>query len=463
MRSKLLVLAGLLLIQACASFYEVNWDFNREFEQGNLDRALNALRDNKQYAKGTARFLYHANNGLLLSMMGKYQESNEYFERAYLFGEDFRVNYAFEAASYLTNPQITVYRGEDHEHLMVLYYKALNFLKQQRYEEALVECKRLNIRLQQLSDKYNAPKKYQRDAFIHNLMGIIYQTYGDWNNAFIAYRNAVEIYETDYAEMFDVAVPEQLKYDVIRAAIMTGFDAEAEFFKNKFNMHHNNFTMPDGELVFFWHNGLTPIKDEFSINFAVNHASGDNLFVFSNENQNMAMSFPFNVDEKEESDLSDLEVFRVAFPRYVERPTYYASATLTHGDSTYALQLGENVNRIAFYSLQQRMLAEFSKTLVRAALKKAAEHSLRKENEGWGALLGMVNAMTEKADTRNWQTLPHSIYYARVPLHAGKNEVRFDVQTAGQQDEHQFIYTVKKGETLFHTFTSLESLPPRYP
>src|SRR3546814_7467610 len=42
-------------------------------------------------------------------------------------------------------------------------------------EEALAECRRVNIRLQQLSDKYHSERKYQRDAFIHNLMGIIYQ------------------------------------------------------------------------------------------------------------------------------------------------------------------------------------------------------------------------------------------------------------------------------------------------
>jgi hypothetical protein len=121
--------------------------------------------------------------------MGQYEESNHYFEQAFLFGEDYKINYAREAASYLTNPMVTVYRGEDHEHLMLLYYKALNYLKQNKSEEALVECRRLNIRLQQLADRYESSEKYSRDAFIHNLMGIIYQSANDWNNAFIAYRN----------------------------------------------------------------------------------------------------------------------------------------------------------------------------------------------------------------------------------------------------------------------------------
>ncbi len=83
-----------------------------------------------------------------------------------MFGEDYHINYLNEAASYLTNPNFTVYRGEDHEHLMVLYFKAINFLKLNRPEEALVECRRLSIRLNQLSDKYVSEQKFQRDAFI---------------------------------------------------------------------------------------------------------------------------------------------------------------------------------------------------------------------------------------------------------------------------------------------------------
>ena len=179
LKKTLLIGLTMVLFSACASFYEVSYDFNREFEQGNIDRALEQLQSDKHYAKSNVKFLYYTNTGLLLSMKGQYEESNKYFEKAYLFGEDFKVNYATEIASYFTNPMITVYRGEDHEHLLPLYYKAINYLKMSQYEDALVECKRLNIRLQQLSDKYKSPQKFQRDAFIHNLMGIIYQASGD--------------------------------------------------------------------------------------------------------------------------------------------------------------------------------------------------------------------------------------------------------------------------------------------
>ncbi len=454
----MVIATTMVLLSACASFYEVSYDFNREFENGNIDRALEQLQSDRQYAKSNAKLLYYLNNGLLLSMKGKYEESNKFFERAFLFGEDFKVNYAAEAASYFVNPMVTVYRGEDHEHLLPLYYKAINFLKMSQYEEALVECKRLNIRLQQLSDKYRSPNRFQRDAFIHNLMGIIYQANKDWNNAFIAYRNAYEIYEEDYARLFGMHAPDQLKNDLLVSAWKTGFQDEFIFFKEKFNWQNYKVEIAEASLVFFWHNGLGPVKDEWSINFAVDRAS-DNSFVFSN--QDIPVNFPFSVDNRgDRVDLSELEMFRVAFPKYVERPQYFTSAAIEINDTTYSLQLAEDINKVAFKSLQERMALEFSKGLLRAALKKAAEKSARKEDNGFGALLGVVNAITEKADTRNWQTLPHSIFYARVPVKEGRSEIRFVLQTPeGRHDQHSFTYDAKRDQTLFHTFSSLESRP----
>jgi hypothetical protein len=459
----LLYIPVMLLISGCATYYQKNFDFNTEFERGDLQRALATLEKNNKQEHGRSRFIYMVNNGLLLSILGRYEESNAYFEKAFLFGEDYHINYLNEAASYFTNPSVTIYHGEDHEHLMLLYYKALNYLKMNKYEEALVECRRLNIRLNQLSDKYTSEERHQRDAFVNTLMGIIYQADKDYNNAFIAYRNALEVYENDYAKMFGMKVPDQLKYDLINTATWTGFTKEADEYKERFCIPEYKPTTPEADLVFFWHNGLAPIKSEWSINFAIDKGSNNGV-VFSNPELGLVFPFELGEDEdKKRSDLTDLHVFRVAFPRYMERPLYYKSGDLMLGDKSYPLELAEDVNKVAFYSLKKRMVQEFSKGLLRAALKKVTEQSLRKENESLGAVMGLVNAMTEKADTRNWQTLPHSIYYSRIPLTEGANEVKLSLKTAdGQVTPHDFTYQVKKGQTLFHTFSSLESTSAPY-
>ncbi|MGE0588127.1 MAG: COG3014 family protein [Cyclobacteriaceae bacterium] len=462
--AKVVVLFSLLIGQGCATYYQTNYSFNESFERGNLEAALKALQESSSRDYRKTEFLYLVNNGLLLSVLGRYEESNEYLEKAFIFGEDFRINYLNEAASYLTNPTITNYRGEDHEHLMVLYYKAMNFLKMGKNSEALVECRRLNIRLQQLSDRYQSDKKFQRDAFIHLLMGIIYEADNDFNNAFIAYRNAYEIYQADYQQLFNESAPPQLKTDILRTALLSGLQSEFEQFKTEFDMLDYQYEPTEGgDLVFFWHNGLTPVKAEWSINFVVNRNGNTVTFV----NEEFGFSFPFNIgdyDEEDKSGLAALEVFRVAFPKYVERPVYFGSASIETDQTTIELQQVEDVNKIAQQVLSQRMTLEFSKALLRAALKKATEYQMRKENKALGSLFGIINALTEKADTRNWQTLPHSIYYSRVPLKLGTNEVTLKLQPAMDKpvEPHTFTYVIDKKGMIFHTFTSLETRYPSY-
>ncbi len=460
-RGFVLILIG--LSSSCASYYHTQYNFNQEFENGNLEKALASLQSNSSESKGKREFLYNVNNGLVLSLLGRYEESNEYFEKAFIYGEDYRINYLNEAASYLTNPNFTDYRGEDHEHLILLYYKAINYLKLDKSEEALVECRRLNIRLQQLSDRYSSENRYKEDAFIHTLMGIIYQSDKDFNNAFIAYRNALEIYKNEYNLLFSVEAPHQLKLDLLKTAWLSGMFEEFRQYKEEFQMQDYVYKpLESGELVFFWHNGLSPIKAEWGVNFVVSRQN--NMAYFSNEE--LGISFPFsleNYDEKDKNSLANMDIFRVAFPRYVERSIYFKNATIQYEGKKFSLELMEDINRIAFKILEERMTLEFSKALIRVAMKKVTEYEVRKSDKTLGSLIGLINVITEKADTRNWQTLPHSIYYCRVPLQEGTNSVRLSLQNEkASSTDYEFTYTAKKGVTLFHTFSSLESSYPNY-
>lgn len=471
------ILLCLIFFSSCATYYEVNYEFNQNFEQGNLEQAEKVLDSHKKIGKGKAQFLYYANQGVVNAMTGDLEESNEWFEKAYQFGESYSKNYANVAASFLVNPNTITYQGEDHEQLLLLYYKALNLMKMKDYESALIECRRLVNRLNELSDKYKSDKKYKQDAFIHNLMGIIYEAQGDYNNAFIAYRNAYNIYETDYTELFGVGAPDQLKEDLLRAAALTGFYDQLDFYERKFDMKYEKQNAA-GELVFFWHNGLGPIKDEWSVNFAAVDG-GDGIVSFVNEDYNF--TFPYAVNSADQkADITDLRVFRVAFPKYVERKPLFNEATIISDKQRYPLELAEDVNKIAFKTLEERMVQEFGKGLLRVAIKKSVEMAIRgeqstseNENEekteeekreeamrqGLSMLVGLVNAVTEKADTRNWQTIPHGIYYTRVPMEKGTNVVTLKARNSdtGAAISETFTFEVQDGETVFHTYQSLET------
>jgi hypothetical protein len=450
-----------LLTEACVSFRQATQEFNLAFERGELPAALAALRESN-IRNSRNEFLYYANGGLVLSVMGKYEESNAYLEQAYELGEDYRKNLFLSAASFLSNPAITEYRGEDHEHLLVLYYKAINFLKMQKTEEALVECRRLNIRLQQLSDRYENPERYREDAFVHMLMGIIYDMDNDYNNAFIAYRNAYEIYENSYQHLFQISPPEQLRQDLLRTATLAGLADELERWKEEFGKPEYQYKPGNhGQVIFFWHNGLSPVKTERSLNFIANTRNG--MVFFMNEDMHMVFPFPLaTLGAADAGLLSSVRVFRVAFPRYVERPEYFHTARLAWGGKKQLLAEVQDINSIALHTLEQRMTRELGQALIRVALKQALEQQVRRHDHVLGSVLGVVNALSEQADTRGWQTLPHSIHFARLSLPPGRHQVRLLLEGRGGSQTHEFTYQLTTGQTLFHTFTSLETHQPRY-
>ena len=285
-----------------------------------------------------------------------------------------------------------------------------------------------------LNDRYeNKKNRYKRDAFAMNLMGIIYEASGDINNAFIAYRNAYQAYEEDYKIYFATVAPLQLKKDLLRSAYMNGFFDELKKFEKEFSMKYEPWEEKAGELVFFWHNGLGPVKVEWSINFFIVKGQGG-IVMFVNEELGLSFPFPLPPMGQGSGGLGDLKFVRVAFPKYLEGKPYYRSGELLSANKKYPLEVAENINEIAFKTLEDRMLRELATSLMRLALKQTTEYEVHKKNENIGALLSVMNAFTEKTDTRNWQTLPFSISYARVPLKEGNNQIElktYSPQKAG--------------------------------
>lgn len=447
-----------LSISSCATYYQKLLEFNNKIETGNITEAKTLLEKDKKAPTGKNRLLYFMNRGTIEMLTGNYELSNQYFNQADITIEDYQKKTATQALALISNPMAMEYSAEDYEKVLIHYYKALNYVQLNDKEAALIECRRLNLKLQQLNDKYKKKNRYSEDAFGHNLMGIIYESSGDINNAFIAYRNAVEAYDNIYNKQFNTAIPEQLKKDVIRTAYAMGFNEEGRQFEERFGIKNVSKNNNQPELIFFWNNGLGPVKSENSINFSIVKGQGGYV-TFVNEELGINIPFPMPAGSSTNSTLGDLEFIRVAFPKYVERAPYYTNASLLADQNVYNLELAENINNIAFKTLDDRMLREMSNSLLRLATKKAAEYAARDQNQNVGSLVGIVNAITEKADTRNWQTLPHSIHYTRVPLKIGDNEIKlkltsFDNKTTREQI---FKFSAEKGKTLFQVYQNFES------
>ena len=317
----------------------------------------------------------------------------------------------------------------------------------------MVECRRMNLELQKLSDAFRKHdgKRYSQDAFGHHLMGILYETRGDNNNAFIAYRNALEIYKSDYQPMYGQGVPESLKTAIIRTAYRTGLTSEGRKYESEFKQKYSGKSADKGRMVVFVMDGLSPIKTEKSFEFV----KGSRLGVATFTSDEMDLSIPIFYNDlgvKERSALEDFKVFRAALPKYTSRPAgcvdIAALRTLKVNGVGYQTDLVEDIDQIAKQSLKDRQWSELGKTILRAASKQALSRAASEKNEYVGLFVNLAGAISEQADTRCWTTLQASVRLLDVELPTGS--YRVDYQACGVRNEATL--EVRSGQNSFLCF-----------
>jgi len=241
-----------------------------------------------------------------------------------------------------------------------------------------------------------------------------------------------------------------------------GFRDQVEFFEREFGFSFQDEARQGyGDMVFFLQNGLGPVKAEWSINFTIVRGAGGRVdFV----NEELGLSFPFYLGSSGQTtgDLGDLRIVRVAFPKFVERPPVFTGARLrTHGRQVQ-LEKAQDINAIAFRSLEDRMLREMGNALLRLAIRQATEQVVRRENQNVGAVLGILGAVAERADTRNWQTLPHSIHYTRISLPEGNHNLALEMLLPNNHTGRtvNLETQIRAGRTSFINYHVLDSRQP---
>lgn len=442
------LLCLVLFLCGCASYNEKIAGYYKQISEGNYPQASIELSKNKLLQKPRNQLLYLMEKGRTCQLTGAFEESNTYFNQADSLLENGLGGTADAIVGALVNPMTQTYKGEDFEKFMIHYYKALNYLQLGKKEDAVVEARRISLQSQEQDDKFGSKNnRYSKDAFSLTLQGLIYESDGDFNNAFIAYRNAAEVYlNSEDKTWYGTNMPKTLQQDVLRTADLNGFKSELTRFEELFGFKYEPRPKPEGgEMIIFWENGMAPVKQQQEFFFSLIRGNDGNL-VFSNATGTIFI--PYNTSYgNSDIDLNSVESLRATYPKYVARPLQYLSATISTGQAEATLEKTEDINELAFKTLDQRFAKEMGKILTRLAVKKAAEYALKasakkagkdgKDNallEGLGFGVQLYSLLSEKADTRNWQTLPSQISYARIPLQKGANDLRLTLRGTNGTD-----------------------------
>jgi uncharacterized protein len=214
----------------------------------------------------------------------------------------------------------------------------------------------------------------------------------------------------------------------------------------------------NGELILFIEEGQAPIKEENNILLTA-AGNGVNSFNYIDGN---GLNASFNFDNTaygiSESKLSSLRTFKLSLPTYKIQYPQQQTITISNDSIFYNTQLAQNINSVAVNIMRERFLTEMANALARQLTKKLVEvgatalaegiarstdkreatdsskeeqEKLAKKKEDRintageiaGFALNIFNAVNEKADTRNWQSLPAFVHYVRIPLHTGENTI----------------------------------------
>lgn len=381
--------------------------------------------------------LYYFDRGMMLHLAGEYAESNRYLALA----EDridalFTKSVTAQGGAMLTNDNTLPYEGEDFEKVMINVIAALNYVYLGQWDDALVEARKVDHKLNLFNDKYEKKNVYKRDALAQYLSGILYEVKGEVNDAFISYRKAYEAYG-DYRKNYATPLPLPLPSDLLRTTAALGFTEEHREYLKQFpntRWTTEKELKAQGELIFISYTGRSPVKEDFFIDAPIPKGNRGTY------------------------------VLRVALPRFVPLLDRVRTAEvhLIPGDGggsgsggaiSQRAFLAEDITAIARKNLEDRVGRITAKAIARAVVKYQATREAEKTGGPVAGLLANVAAVaTEQSDKRSWRTLPDEIQMARLAAPPGIYTVAVEYyDAAGGLIERKTFppVTLKAGEKRF--------------
>ncbi len=385
---------------------------------------------------------------MTLQLAGRYEESNAVLEQAdQALEELYTRRVRTETMAFLVNDTELPFEGELFEQVMVNVLKAINYGAMGNWNEALVEGRKIDHRLNVLSDRIREKEKYRNDAFARYLSGILYEVTGDLNNAFIAYRNAYDEYRQARAWSRTV-VPSMLQADLLRVTDALHLTQEHEQYRRDFagvTWRPISDTKSLAHILVISYNGRAPLKEDQFLDLPVN-LEALNLVLLtkgvtagsSNQDRRAFESAVYGMNGR---------VVRVALPRLIPQRTQvaYSGVTIsgTNGSFSARTELVENVGAIAEKNLSDRFAGIAIKAAARATTKYAMAEGIGRGSHAAagkdlgplvgllaGGLAHMLAIASEEADKRSWRTLPDEIQISRLWAPPGDYDLR--IQPSGQ-------------------------------
>ncbi|MDH5392642.1 MAG: hypothetical protein OEY11_05595 [Gammaproteobacteria bacterium] len=407
----LLMLSGLFVLQGCSHYGAKTKGVRAKLESGRPDLALREFE--QQSHDSSDKVLTYLHKGMLKRMTGEYQQSNKDFEVAKKEMEDlYTTSITRSVGSAVVNDTVREYAGDRYEQVLIHSYMALNYIAIGQIDSARVEILQADVKMREWGE---TPME---DPFVRYLSGIIFEALGEYDQALVAYRKAVDVYKKTISK-HGLPVPMQLKHDLLRMLSYEGLRNELHQYESEFGIRFDEAAEQNkGYLIAILDNGLGPVKSQQTI-----------------------MTWAPSIRQR----------LKIALPTYKGRAKATRAARVAIDGKRYDFNTVENIDGMARKSLEEELPAITVRALARMVIKHKTSKEAEKRGGGLMGLAFKIGGMvSEIADTRSWSSLPQEIQLIRVPLAQGTYNADIEIMgRGGVIDSMSHVVKIKKGHLTF--------------
>lgn len=395
----------LLTLTHCAHYADRVVKPRRFLEAGQYDAAIAELIKLAE-RKDNDELLYLFDLGTAYHLAGRYPQAIKTFLEAEKLAT--LVDYtsvSAEVGSVVLNDEIKPYKGEDFEKILVNVYLAIDYTMLHQWDDALVECRKVNHKLDLMISQGKLP--YEQNAFAKYLSASLFDARQEYNDAFVDYRGTFKL-----AASFPY-----LGAPLLRVADRLHATQEFDTYRSDFPaVKQYRLGKGEGEIIVLLEQGKAPIKipsPQFQLLPKFRHRFYSSDYAWVNDLGARARA------------------------------------------RTYTLY---DIETTAIRELDNRIAAMAAKKIGGVVVKEviAAEVARQTKSEALGFLTSLVLHATDSADLRSWTTLPARLQIARFTVPAGRRQISLDmVSESGFETKNVKRWDavdVKPGETVFLNF-----------
>jgi hypothetical protein len=432
----LFLTSGCAYIQTQVKHYKgIEEDFSAHYYSQAVEKIEKAKNEGKY--EGKDRVLYYLDMGIALHFAGRYSESNEYLNKAEIaIEENFTRSISKMTVSFLLNDNVLDYAGEDYEDIFTNIIKTLNYIHLQKYEDAMVEVRRINLKLSRLKDKYsNMAEQLRESKKLQEQESELRFTTGETNIRYSITGSYLSMLGYKSMGKWDDA-------EIDRKKLIEASSGRLENFTKKVLSPADENRVPVYTLCFA---GKSPVKIQSTLLLDFDPDLNMARIMMPDKENTEINSFMYKGDNELHIKFAVPEIARrKSRIRYIK--------TYVNGGAFEEMYPMEDFGSIAEETFKVKKpiiyLRAALRTLIKAAVDAKVKEGIDKKYEEEGKedkkedtqdsgknklMAGLfkfaVDALTdvtENADLRCWRTMPGRVYAGRINLPPGEHKIAFE-------------------------------------